>query len=1197
MCRSVVSIKPEMTLKFFIPHLKERILSLVQDRSVDPRRQDKELQFVLLLFSEIVGFKIMTPNVRGPSYLVPHIEDICAVLDKTLTLQQKDNYEIATNILETVMASFCQIRILKDAPANLPSPIPYSDKYEWGIPGDLDTMKIEWFIPSDKDLERVTQLVHRYLTPCLKDLGEFAKGQKTLEKEEVFRNLRQVYKILQGCSEVTEPFVQKDVKPCTVLPCILPSLNKFHISYEGTRPVREVVFETCHAVKEYLISISSDDTVSLDAIVSIFDSILFSFGLNEDDLDDQFEERRTLKEHKKNHLIRSKKHLESVLLDRIAIQYRSFIWLKNIIDTARTPPPILNDLFELATYRYSEVRSFAQDLLNRLLFRPTTERIHTMILDRLIACLQPGTTHEKLKGALHIILSQQFHFMHSWESSSKIMPALITAHHSDKNSVIELLKIISFKINRSFSDYSLFHIPTSPPLPNQTVYELIGTSLPPNIPLEDDPARVDPHFKDLELRVIELISNGNLHWRRYQMAIGILLGFINHKHIPHERAIRIWLDALVHDDITIRLTAFQALEAIMKVLKVKRARIGKSFSNEGHYLKPGAREDNEWMQYKRITDPDELKAYWEKPFSVKTNLGYYFWSQGETQLRLVDESEPTEDKNNVRASIHERFSNAEYVNKFIDLNSIEHKKGEDFFSWDKAFFFSGLFEAFNDSFLEVLLKKVGPLVESSEESHQRIAAEVICGIVGGARFWSYERSKRLWEDHLLPLLDKLLSSSLTNETLNDWEVCFSAITNKVDQNRLTWLYEFIFQKHFVPGVKGTLNESRVLCLMNKILKQNWKARDLFNRAYDVLLNHLDHPYTKIRNDIAKVLATLTTMDAEYQGGWNAGKGFPTRLAFINTVLPQLNLNYRNPVINGGASLHHQETDEPMENGSSKTRSDHILETVSNWAQTYFQMTSVSIKKDMYELLPFFCQFIGVETDQDLSQSCLKALCFLSVCIVPSEVVPHVLDMSTRIVMSDSYKAKLSLLEFLQVFVFTNFLSICKDEAIVTRIQDFVVGLMSDENLQVRSKAAKILCGLLHSKFLRGDSCDKLLQLFRSKIRPVLTRETRKNKFAKRKSLAPDLSTKEKLAKFHSGILGLCSFVEAHPYEVPDFVPDILIELETHLHDPTPVPKTIKKTLQEFKRTHQDNWDEHKLKFTDDQLLIMTELLVSPNYYA
>ena len=82
-----------------------------------------------------------------------------------------------------------------------------------------------------------------------------------------------------------------------------------------------------------------------------------------------------------------------------------------------------------------------------------------------------------------------------------------------------------------------------------------------------------------------------------------------------------------------------------------------------------------------------------------------------------------------------------------------------------------------------------------------------------------------------------------------------------------------------------------------------------------------------------------------------------------------------------------------------------------------------------------------------------------------------------------------------------------------------------------------------------------------------------------------------------GILGLSAMVEAYPYDVPEFVPDILIELEKHLHDPQPIPKTIKDTFQEFKRTHQDNWQEHKLKFTDDQLVVMTDLLVSPNYYA
>ena len=43
--------------------------------------------------------------------------------------------------------------------------------------------------------------------------------------------------------------------------------------------------------------------------------------------------------------------------------------------------------------------------------------------------------------------------------------------------------------------------------------------------------------------------------------------------------------------------------------------------------------------------------------------------------------------------------------------------------------------------------------------------------------------------------------------------------------------------------------------------------------------------------------------------------------------------------------------------------------------------------------------------------------------------------------------------------------------------------------------------------------------------------------------------------------------------------------------------TVKKTLGTFKRTHLDNWHDHKQKFTDDQLVVLTELLVSPNYYA
>ena len=39
---------------------------------------------------------------------------------------------------------------------------------------------------------------------------------------------------------------------------------------------------------------------------------------------------------------------------------------------------------------------------------------------------------------------------------------------------------------------------------------------------------------------------------------------------------------------------------------------------------------------------------------------------------------------------------------------------------------------------------------------------------------------------------------------------------------------------------------------------------------------------------------------------------------------------------------------------------------------------------------------------------------------------------------------------------------------------------------------------------------------------------------------------------HAGVLGLAALVEACPYSVPDWLPDILDEFALHLHDPTPI---------------------------------------------
>ena len=39
---------------------------------------------------------------------------------------------------------------------------------------------------------------------------------------------------------------------------------------------------------------------------------------------------------------------------------------------------------------------------------------------------------------------------------------------------------------------------------------------------------------------------------------------------------------------------------------------------------------------------------------------------------------------------------------------------------------------------------------------------------------------------------------------------------------------------------------------------------------------------------------------------------------------------------------------------------------------------------------------------------------------------------------------------------------------------------------------------------------------------------------------------------HSGVLGLAALVEAYPYTVPDWLPEVLDNISVHLNDPAPI---------------------------------------------
>ena len=82
-------------------------------------------------------------------------------------------------------------------------------------------------------------------------------------------------------------------------------------------------------------------------------------------------------------------------------------------------------------------------------------------------------------------------------------------------------------------------------------------------------------------------------------------------------------------------------------------------------------------------------------------------------------------------------------------------------------------------------------------------------------------------------------------------------------------------------------------------------------------------------------------------------------------------------------------------------------------------------------------------------ACLQALCYLSVCILPSHAITRMLDIVEKIARSESCKTKMSLLEFLQVTVFTNFPSVAQSVEHRTRVTELVLSLLQDEHITVR----------------------------------------------------------------------------------------------------------------------------------------------------
>lgn len=178
----------------------------------------------------------------------------------------------------------------------------------------------------------------------------------------------------------------------------------------------------------------------------------------------------------------------------------------------------------------------------------------------------------------------------------------------------------------------------------------------------------------------------------------------------------------------------------------------------------------------------------------------------------------------------------------------------------------------------------------------------------------------------------------------------------------------------------------------------------------------------------------------------------------------------------------------------------------------------------------------------------------------------------------SWRVRLLATKMMQIVSFNNMFIISRPNYL-NYLVNLIFKLLSDSQIEVRKEASNMLSGLIQcylypvTPLFIASMCNRITKSMSHKI------------------------TNEHLVQSHSGILGLCAFIQAHPFDIPSNLPEVLTVLCSHVNWPEPIGSTIKDTLARFKKSHQESWHIEREQFTEDQLCALTDVLVSPSYYA
>jgi proteasome activator subunit 4 len=170
-----------------------------------------------------------------------------------------------------------------------------------------------------------------------------------------------------------------------------------------------------------------------------------------------------------------------------------------------------------------------------------------------------------------------------------------------------------------------------------------------------------------------------------------------------------------------------------------------------------------------------------------------------------------------------------------------------------------------------------------------------------------------------------------------------------------------------------------------------------------------------------------------------------------------------------------------------------------------------------------------------------------------------------------------------------------------------MGLLSDPQLEVRELAALTTSGLVRGADTSYAFKEELQTWSLKHARQAQAEAARERKRLRGlrnagKDVGAGVAVEgaapgRTLAEKHGPILGLSALVMSAPYDVPAWLPEVLLVLAGASSEPPPIRDTVTNTLADFKKTHLDTWAATRAAFSEEQWDAFMDLSLSPSYFV